>query len=155
MRSEQEVMKSGVAFNPKLRKERVMWDAVGIPSGGAELLDTVERGLNYGTLKKITHYSGFQQTEIIKALELNRSTLSRRAKAGRFNRIESDKLYRFTEVFSEATKLFEGDTQAARDWLEQPIRALGNRTPISLINTLSGSETVLRLIGRLEDGVFS
>lgn len=138
-----------------MRGDKLIWDTVGIPPGGAELLDMVDRGLKYTTLKRIINFSGFPQTDIIKALDLNRSTLSRRAKTGHFNRTESDKLYRFTEVFAATIELFDGDVQAARDWLEKPIQALGNRAPISLVNTLSGSETVLRLIGRLENGVFS
>nr|WP_259374668.1 MbcA/ParS/Xre antitoxin family protein [Pseudomonas aeruginosa] len=45
--------------------------------------------------------------------------------------------------------MFEGDQEAAEDWLHHPLPALGGVPPIQ-----APLEMVLDLIGRLEHGVF-
>ncbi|WP_165395069.1 antitoxin Xre-like helix-turn-helix domain-containing protein [Thiomicrorhabdus indica] len=132
-----------------------IWSVAGIPRGGVSLLNEVERGFKHGTVKRVAEYSGVSQQLLIESLGLNRSTYSRRAKAGRLNQDESDKLYRFTEVLSNTIELFEGDKVAAKNWLQSPVKGLGERAPIDMIKTQSGSEMVLQLIERLEEGVFS
>ena len=132
-----------------------IWSAAGIPRGGVQLLNEVERGFKHVTVKLVADYSGVSQQVLIESLGLNRTTYNRRAKLGRLNQDESDKLYRFTEVLSGAIELFDGDKEAAKHWLQSPVKGLGERAPIDMIKTQSGSEMVLRLIDRLEDGVFS
>ena len=132
-----------------------VWKVAGIAQGGSELLQQVERGFSYNTLKGLAKYSGLTQSEVAHYLEFNRSTLNRRSKIGRFNTLESDKIYRFADFFSKAVELFEGDKESARVWLTQPVKGLGNHRPLELLGTLSGSEMVLKLIDSLEDGVFS
>ena len=132
-----------------------VWSVADIPRGGLRLLNEVERGFKHTTLKRVAEYSGVSQQLLIESLGLNRSTYNRRASVGRLNQDESDRLYRFTEVLSSAIDLFEGDKLAAKNWLQSPVKGLGDRAPIDLIKTQAGSEMVLRLIGRLEDGVFT
>jgi putative toxin-antitoxin system antitoxin component (TIGR02293 family) len=46
-----------------------------------------------------------------------------------------------------------GDRERARRWLGTPVRALGHSTPISLLNTEPGEQSVLTVLGRLEHGI--
>jgi putative toxin-antitoxin system antitoxin component (TIGR02293 family) len=50
--------------------------------------------------------------------------------------------------------LFEGDRDAAADWLTRPQPALGGAVPLELAKTGLGTREVEALIGRLEHGVF-
>lgn len=48
-----------------------------------------------------------------------------------------------------------GSLHAAVLWLKSPVLALGNETPISLLNTFTGISVVLDILGRIEHGVQS
>ncbi len=56
-------------------------------------------------------------------------------------------------AFAEVVEMFEGDRVAADRWLSSPAHGLGNRTPISLMETKLGIEKVRTLVGQLERGV--
>jgi putative toxin-antitoxin system antitoxin component (TIGR02293 family) len=62
---------------------------------------------------------------------------------------------RASSIFEKAVSLFEGDVEAAMNWLQTPLPALGGSTPIALAATDSGVRKVENLIGRLEHGIFT
>ena len=48
-----------------------------------------------------------------------------------------------------------GDEDKAGEWLTTKIAALGGQTPIDLLTRAEGEEEVLKVLGRIEHGVFS
>jgi putative toxin-antitoxin system antitoxin component (TIGR02293 family) len=60
-----------------------------------------------------------------------------------------------SRVFAKALELFEGDRDAASEWMSTPLPALGGSTPNDALNTDSGVREVENLIGRIEHGVYS
>lgn len=79
--------------------------------------------------------------------------MARRAKAGRFNTVESDCLVSLVAVFEEALSLFENDVAAATEWMSTPVRGLGSKRPIDMLGTRVETKAVFDLIGQLEKGV--
>ncbi|MNG15034.1 hypothetical protein D3C84_988320 [compost metagenome] len=94
-----------------------------------------------------------QRGVISKAICIAPSTLARRAKAGRFNTVESDRLVALVAVFEEALSLFENDVAAATEWMSSPVRGLGSKRPIDMLGTRVETKAVFDLIGQLEKGV--
>ncbi len=131
------------------------WKSVGIPSRGAKLYEALRAGVAYTVYKKLAAAAGLEHRELAKYVAIPPATLQRRAKSGRFNIDESDRLYRFAEVLKAATDLFEGDKERAQQWLLNPVRGLNHRRPVEMIATSAETEAVLDLIGRLEHGVFA
>ena len=86
-------------------------------------------------------------------VQLPARTLARRKAAGRLEREESDRLLRASRVFGRALELFEGDADAAREWLLDRQPLLGGLVPLELATTDVGAAEVERLIGRLEHGI--
>jgi len=62
---------------------------------------------------------------------------------------------RFSRVFARAIDLFEGDRDAAFDWMASPLPALAGTTPNDAVKTDEGARIVENLIGRIEHGVYS
>jgi putative toxin-antitoxin system antitoxin component (TIGR02293 family) len=60
-----------------------------------------------------------------------------------------------SRVFAKATALFEGDREAASQWMATSLPALGGSTPNDVLKTDSGVRDVENLIGRIEHGVYS
>jgi putative toxin-antitoxin system antitoxin component (TIGR02293 family) len=57
------------------------------------------------------------------------------------------------KVTAEAVELFEGDSQAANDWLNRPLRAIGYEIPYRFMDSATKIGIVRDIIGRLEHGV--
>lgn len=56
-------------------------------------------------------------------------------------------------IYAWGIYVFE-DRSKYRRWLRDPARALGNKTPASLLKTISGAQKVLDFLGRIEYGVY-
>tara|TARA_R110000823_G_C15937066_1_gene500043 strand:- start:2702 stop:2944 length:243 start_codon:yes stop_codon:yes gene_type:complete len=57
-------------------------------------------------------------------------------------------------VVNYATAVFESQ-QAAMQWLESPVVALGRKQPHELLDTPAGCETVYQLLRKIQTGDFS
>lgn len=93
------------------------------------------------------------RADLSHAICVSSTKLARRAKAGRFNTDESDRLVAFIAVFEQACCLFENDVAAAAKWVSSPVQGLGLKRPIDMLRTRVEANAVLDLIGRLERGV--
>ena len=58
-----------------------------------------------------------------------------------------------TVIAAVAERVF-GDPEAARQWLHSPNPALDDATPIAMLATPHGAETVAAVLGRIEHGVY-
>ncbi|GGF97994.1 MULTISPECIES: type II RES/Xre toxin-antitoxin system antitoxin [Cysteiniphilum] len=130
------------------------WDAVGIPSRGERLYQAIHEGFSCEVFSKLADISGIEKNQLAKITTIAPASLNRRYKAGFFTEAESDRLYRYAEVYKSALNLFEGHDQKALHWLMSPVNGLGGRKPIEMLRTSAETKAVLDLIGRLEHGVF-
>ncbi|MHC8339327.1 antitoxin Xre/MbcA/ParS toxin-binding domain-containing protein [Pseudomonas sp. HLT2-19-2] len=94
-----------------------------------------------------------QRGVISKAICMSPTTVARRAKAGRFNTVESDRLVALVAVFENALYLVENDVAAAARWMNSSNRGLGWNRPLDMIRTRVETKAVFDLIGRLDKGV--
>jgi len=62
---------------------------------------------------------------------------------------------RISRIFARAVEFFEGDREAASEWMLSPLPALGGVTPNDAATTDLGVRDVENLIGRMEHGVYS
>jgi putative toxin-antitoxin system antitoxin component (TIGR02293 family) len=120
-----------------------------------DLLKTVEKGLAYRTFERLQRNTDLPLESLLRLVDIPRRTLTRRKREGRFLADESDRLLRAARLLGRTLELFEGDRQAATDWLTTAQPALGSATPLALAMTDVGVREVERLIHRLEHGVFS
>ena len=120
-----------------------------------KILSLVEQGLPYGAFERLLANTSLASDAAIALVNIPQRTLTRRKREGRFRRDESDRLVRASRVFARALGLFEGDRDAAKHWLSEPQKALGDEAPLMIARTEVGALEVERLIGRLEHGVFT
>ncbi len=130
-----------------------LWDELGIPPRGSALYRALHEGVSYSSFQVLARATGLNRTALRKAVAIPSATLNRRAKQGRFSAEESDRLFRFAQVYDAAIQLFEGDAEAAIHWMRNPVRGLGGERPIDMLTTSAEAGAVLDLIGQLEHGV--
>lgn len=64
---------------------------------------------------------------------------------------ETERSYRAYMVFRRAKEVL-GNAMNARVWMQTEQRALGNKTPLSMLVRDVGAGTVLNILGAIEDG---
>lgn len=116
-------------------------------------VSVVRRGISSAALDSLTKSIRVTQAELAAALGIPERTLARHKKEGMLNSEESAKLVRLARVVERAKEVFE-DFEAALNWLKSPNAALSGATPLSLLDTDIGAESVLDTLGRIEHGVF-
>jgi putative toxin-antitoxin system antitoxin component (TIGR02293 family) len=119
-----------------------------------DLLRTVRRGFSYRAIERFQRNTSLSFERIMVLIDVPRRTLTRRKRDGRLLPDESDRLLRASRLFGRALELFEGDRDAASEWLSTAQPALGGAVPLDLARTDVGVREVETLVGRLEQGIF-
>lgn len=123
--------------------------------GREEVTIKVRKGLPVKVIDNFAKELDVAKSVILKTVAVSSASYTRRSKSKSklLTTAESDRIYRFANVYRAALQLFEGDREAARRWLEEPAKALGGNSPLEHIDTEAGADEVRDLIGRLEHGV--
>lgn len=124
------------------------------PQSPLDWVNLVRHGLPAVAVDAVTKAVRLTQAELSATLGIPERTLVRRKKEGVLSPEESAKLLRLARVTQRAVEVF-GDLEAAVDWLKSPNRSLGGSTPLALLDTDIGAESVLDTLGRIEHGVFA
>ena len=114
----------------------------------------VRRGLPSASVDAVVRITRITQSELAHALSIPERTLARRKREGSLSPEESAKFVRFARVVERAETVFES-TEGALSWLQSTNAALGGVTPMSLLDTDIGADSVLDTLGRIEHGVFA
>ena len=119
------------------------------------LIQQIDAGFSFHTLLRLESYTGVYLSTLAMIIGIPERTMARRKAAGRLAPEESERLLRISGIFEKALELFEGDLEAAVNWLTTPKKALGNEQPLFYSRTELGAREVENLLGRIEHGVFS
>ncbi|GLW39071.1 antitoxin Xre/MbcA/ParS toxin-binding domain-containing protein [Pectobacterium actinidiae] len=132
-----------------------LWQVAGLHhSDGVALLGQIREGLEGNVANLIADWAKITQSDLRKMSGIPSTTFSRSVKA-RFNADQSERLVRIIRVIDRAVELFEGDKDDAQKWLNEPNRALGGKIPTELMVSETGAYEVMKLLTRLEHGVYS
>ena len=111
-------------------------------------------GFPYVPFESVLKRLGLTRTQVGAALGLPERTLARRKKQGKFQPLESDRIFRFLQVAAHAIETIGDDEKAGR-WLTKPNRALMGKIPLELLDTPIGASQVDEILGRIDHGLYS
>lgn len=120
----------------------------------ASVSERIERGLAFRVFSELCGSLGITQSEFAKLLRISESTLYRRKAAGRFEPDESDRLWRYLNLYARAVEVHEQPDDAV-EWLHAPLPSLEGRAPLAVARDDAGVQRVLAVLGRIEHGVFT
>lgn len=122
-----------------------------------ELAELVRAGLPSSALdhmlEELAAVAG-SQAAIYQVIGSARTLQRKRAVHGTLSSDESDRLARLARLLAQAEQAL-GAQEKARRWLVKPNRALGGRTPLSILDSDAGTLAVERVLGRIEHGIYS
>jgi putative toxin-antitoxin system antitoxin component (TIGR02293 family) len=124
------------------------------PHSPLQWVEVIRQGISSVAVDSLATTLHITQGELAAALGIPNRTLVRRKKEGTLNSEESAKLVRLARVIERAEVVFEG-MEVALSWLKSPNAALSGATPLSLLDTDVGAESVMDTLGRIEHGVFA
>jgi putative toxin-antitoxin system antitoxin component (TIGR02293 family) len=124
------------------------------PRSTSDWIEMIRHGMPAAAVDSLLKAVRLSQSDLARALGIPERTLARRKREGLLSSEESAKLLRLARVVGRAKEVFD-DSEAAIHWLKSPNTALGRQTPLSLLDTDIGAESVLDTLGRIEHGVFA
>lgn len=143
-------------FIPTKRERHGVWARLKLPaSQGTRLISAITQGFEVTVVDAVQRELDAPQKVVLEIAGISTRTLARRKKEGRLSTDESDRIASIAAVISAAEGLFEGDHKTAMAWITSPVKGLGGEIPLRLLKTEAGTRDVIRMIERLEQGVFS
>jgi putative toxin-antitoxin system antitoxin component (TIGR02293 family) len=124
------------------------------PRTTLDWVEMIRRGIPASAVESLRKAVQLSQAELARVLGIPERTLARRRREGTLSSEESAKLLRLARIVGRANEVFE-DSRAALHWLKSPNAALAGGTPLSLLDTDIGAESILDTLGRIEHGVFA
>ena len=118
-----------------------------------QLIRQLKDGLPVESFDDLRKHLDLTDNSLAQIVQIPKRTLSRRRVKGRLNTVESERVLRLTQVYEMAADVF-GGSEKARRWLKKPARGLGGRIPLEYADTYIGANEVIKLLGRIDHGVF-
>ena len=122
------------------------WLGTQPPATEADILQIVEGQLAPSIVKRLIAL-GLQRSEIDRIVIPSRTLQHRRS------RREKLTVMRLIRILSSAESVY-GNLERALAWLRTPHSQLADRTPLSLLNTDTGSRIVAELLIQIDEGMF-
>ncbi len=119
-----------------------------------QLIDRSRQGLAGTEADRIARLLGVSDKEMAPLLNQSVATFHRQAKAGRLDAATSERLLLLGRLAQYGATVFQDQGKFNR-WLRRPLRLLGDRSPLALMDSPTGVQLVEDILGRIEYGVFS
>ena len=124
------------------------------PLTALQLIDRSRQGLMGTEAGRIAGLLGVTDKEMAGLLNQSVATFHRQAKVGRLDASTSEKLLILGRLAGYGATVFQDKGKFNR-WLRRPLRLLGDRSPLDLLDSPTGVQLIEDILGRIEYGVFS
>lgn len=138
-------MPKGVTLSYKLS------DLYKIPA--TDKIGYIKNGISKNYLVDIKDAIGLDYDMLGRILSVSRAKLLSKKSKEKFDQPTSERILLLADVYSYGLEVFE-DKDRLTDWLKRPNKALGNQSPIEMMDTLYGIQEVKNELGRIEYGVY-
>jgi putative toxin-antitoxin system antitoxin component (TIGR02293 family) len=114
-----------------------------------------EEGITKASVIALADNSGISKKAMAeKILDISVKTLERKDPKSRFDRKISSHAIEIARVLEHAYEVFE-DKEKVKGWIQAKNKALNDKKPVELFETLTGLNLVNDILGRIEEGVYS
>lgn len=119
-----------------------------------DLIRVVRLGVPGGTIKSVAEKFEIPLNDMYELLHITPRTAQRMIKTENLHPDISDRVVQLMKIHDRCLQVFEDREKMIR-WLKTPNYALGDETPLSLLDTTDGIELVSRSLTKIEYGVFA
>ncbi|MEO6812820.1 MAG: antitoxin Xre/MbcA/ParS toxin-binding domain-containing protein [Ginsengibacter sp.] len=123
-------------------------------AGTLDLIELSRTGVKKSTLKFLADYLGITMETLSGLLHSSYRNIQRKDNDDLLDTLKTEKVLELA-AFAQRGISVIGDKESFAEWLHSPLVALGNKTPLDFLDTTFGIQMVTKLLGRLEQGVYS
>ncbi len=123
-------------------------------SNASQLINYARQGINMQYLNNLTNRLSLNLQEMGEILHVSLRTLQRYAPTKVLDSDASAKVLNLAALQSHGLEVF-GSEKDFNEWLRSEIPHLGNKTPLSYLDTPFGFTLVDQTLGRIEHGLFA
>ncbi len=123
-------------------------------SGDFDLITLTREGIKKSSLKSLATYLGISLEVLSGLLHSSYRNIQRKDENELLDTLKTEKVLELGTFAQRGIEVI-GNNEAFAEWLQSPLLALGNKTPLAFLDTSFGIQLVTKLLGRLEQGVYS
>jgi putative toxin-antitoxin system antitoxin component (TIGR02293 family) len=113
------------------------------------------KGMPSKVIQAIQDRGNFSNKDISSFLDISESTLQRYRKSAKtLKKDDAEKAFHLSSVLAKGISIL-GDEEKFNQWLNLENKAIGGIKPITWLNSSIGREEILRLLNRIEYGIYS
>jgi putative toxin-antitoxin system antitoxin component (TIGR02293 family) len=118
------------------------------------VIDCLREGIPKRAVDSILEKTTVSRTQLSYILHISNRQLNRYEKDDRLSPEQSNFLYEFTRIYTRGLDIL-GDSPTLDKWLMRPNMALGEKSPMELLDTSEGVRIVNNLLYNIEYGFYS
>lgn len=118
-----------------------------------DLIQLARRGVSRKTLRLISEGLGIPIKTLVPKLPIAERTLQRYGMEEYLPQHVSEQIIQWAQLLAFGRKVFEEES-VFQDWMQRPNKALGENSPLDLLDTRQGVELLQQLLGQIEHGVY-
>ena len=119
-----------------------------------DIISLVRQGIPGNTIKSVAENFEIKLNALYDLLHITPRTAQRLMKSENLDADISDRIVQLIKIHDKCMEVFQDKEKMIR-WLKTPNFALGDETPLSLLDTTDGIELVTNSLTKIEYGVFA
>jgi len=123
-------------------------------SGDFDLIDISRTGIKKSTLKSLARYLGVTMETMSGLLHSSYRNIQRKDEDELLDTLKTEKVLELAALAQRGIEVI-GDKESFAEWLHSPLISLNNKTPLDFLDTSFGIQMITKILGRLEQGVYS
>jgi putative toxin-antitoxin system antitoxin component (TIGR02293 family) len=123
-------------------------------SGDFDLICLTREGIKKSALKSLAAYLGISLEVLSGLLHSSYRNIQRKDENELLDTLKTEKVLELAS-FAQRGVAVIGSKEAFAEWLQSPLTAIGNSTPLAFLDTSFGILMLTKVLGRLEQGVYS
>jgi putative toxin-antitoxin system antitoxin component (TIGR02293 family) len=123
-------------------------------TGDFDLINLSRTGIKKSTLKSLAEYLGINMETMSELLHSSYRNIQRKDEDQLLDTLKTEKVLELAAFAQRGIEVI-GDKESFAEWLKSPLASLANKTPLNFLDTSFGIQMVTKLLGRLEQGVYS
>jgi putative toxin-antitoxin system antitoxin component (TIGR02293 family) len=123
-------------------------------TGEFDLIAITRAGIKKSTLKSLAAFLGITMFTMSRLLHTSHRNLQRKDEEEMLDSLKTEKVLELA-AFAQRGIEVTGSRQGFIEWLHSPLTSLGNKMPVDFLDTSFGIHLVTKILGRLEQGVYS
>ena len=123
-------------------------------SGDFDLIALSREGIKKSTLKSLAAYLGVTMYTMSQLLHTSHRNIQRKDEEEMLDTLKTEKVLELAAFAQRGIDVI-GSREGFIEWLHSPLVSLGNKTALDFLDTSFGIHLVTKILGRLEQGVYS